>query len=198
MLLKSLFDFSVALLGIVILSPVMMIISILIMLYDHGPVFFKQKRVGKFGKPFIIYKFRSMTPLKYAGEGLFRPGDSSRITPVGKFLRRTKFDELPQLFNVLKGDMSLVGPRPEVEEWVKANPDKWRDILTIKPGITDNASVLFRNEEELLCKSENPDETYRNIILPRKLDLYLEYMNSHTFKGDIMILLSTVKTVIFK
>jgi lipopolysaccharide/colanic/teichoic acid biosynthesis glycosyltransferase len=196
--LKRLFDLSVSILGLIILMPLLIVLAILIKLNDKGPVLFCQKRIGMHGIPFNMYKFRSMKVIESAEEGLFRPGNRSRVTSPGKFLRRTKLDELPQLINVLKGDMSLVGPRPEVEEWVAVLPDKWRLVLTVRPGITDNASIVFRNEEELLSRSLNPEDTYRNIILPRKLDLYTEYVINHTFMGDISIIFCTIKTILYK
>lgn len=163
-----------------------------------GPIFFKQQRIGKNGKLFWLYKFRSMFVIKYASKGTFHVGDTSRITPFGKILRKTKLDELPQLFNVLKGDMSIVGPRPEVEKWTKVYPEKWAIVHKVKPGITDNASILFRNEEEILKNSPNPEETYKNEILPRKLDLYIDYVNNHSFLGDMKIIFHTIKVVLFK
>jgi lipopolysaccharide/colanic/teichoic acid biosynthesis glycosyltransferase len=117
---------------------------------------------------------------------------------VGKVLRRTKLDELPQLFNVLKGDMSIVGPRPEVERWVAVYPERWINVLKVKPGMTDNASIEYRDEEELLSQSPDPEKTYRDVILPRKLDLYIDYINNNTFREDIKIILRTLKTVLFR
>jgi lipopolysaccharide/colanic/teichoic acid biosynthesis glycosyltransferase len=193
--LKRLFDLTFCLAGLVLLSPVFILLSLAIWLNDFGPVFFRQKRVGRKGAIFSMYKFRSMKVMKAAEDGLFEPGVSTRITPLGKFIRRTKLDELPQLFNVLKGEMSLVGPRPEVEKWVTVYPEKWKIILSIKPGITDNASIKFRSEEELLRKSADPESTFRDQILPVKTDLYLDYVNNHTFAGDIKILFNTILTV---
>lgn len=196
--IKRIFDFCFAFTALILLLPLFILLAVLIKLNDKGPVFFNQKRIGRGGIPFRMYKFRSMKVFAAAGNGLFQPGDRSRVTPVGKFLRSSKLDELPQLINVLTGDMSLVGPRPEVEEWVSVYPDKWSRILSVKPGLTDNASILFRDEEEILSKSSDPAETYRNIILPRKLDLYIGYVNNQSFTGDIGIIFHTLKTVIFK
>lgn len=137
-----------------------------------------------------------MRVLKEASSGSFDAGNYSRITPFGRFLRKTKLDELPQLINVLKGEMSFVGPRPEVKQWTEVYPEKWKIVHSVKPGITDNASIEFRNEEELLAKSNDPIKTYKEVILPRKLDLYIEYVNTHTFTGDIKIILKTIKAVI--
>jgi lipopolysaccharide/colanic/teichoic acid biosynthesis glycosyltransferase len=139
-----------------------------------------------------------MSIKKGAEKGSFDAGNSSRVTSVGRILRKTKMDELPQLFNVLMGNMSLVGPRPEVEKWTRVYPERWDRVLMVKPGITDNASIEFRDEEELLAESENPEETYRNFILPIKLKLYEQYVDSHSLKGDVEILIKTVKAVFWE
>jgi lipopolysaccharide/colanic/teichoic acid biosynthesis glycosyltransferase len=196
--LKRIFDFLVSLTGILMLSPLFLLLACLIKLFDHGPVFFMQKRVGERGRLFDLYKFRTMKPAAGYENGIFEPGNSQRITTLGKFLRKAKIDELPQLINVLKGEMSIVGPRPEVEKWVAVYPEKWQRILTVKPGITDRASIEFRNEEELLSQSINPEYTYMNLILPRKLDLCLDYVDNHRPMDDVRILLLTFKTVLFK
>ena len=130
--------------------------------------------------------------------GAFDVGDTSRVTAVGRFLRKTKLDELPQLWNVLRGDMSLVGPRPEVRKWVEAYPERWAKVLTVRPGITDPASIAFRNEEELLTAAPDPENYYRNVILPRKLALYEQYVATRSFWGDVGILLKTVWTVVVR
>lgn len=163
-----------------------------------GPILFRQLRVGKNGKLFRLNKFRTMRVLKEAESGSFDAGNSSRITPLGKFLRKTKLDELPQLFNVLAGDMSIVGPRPEVKQWTEVYPEKWAIVHSVRPGITDNASILFRNEEDILAASSNPTETYKTEILPKKLELYIDYVNNQSFLGDIKIILKTIYTVIAK
>ena len=196
MFLKRLFDLSTSLLGLICLFPLFLVIAILIKLRMPGRILFLQKRAGRYGNPFTICKFRTMI-IKHGGSSISVMGEN-RITSLGKILRQTKIDELPQLFNVLKGDMSLVGPRPEVSEWTKVYPDKWAIVHSVKPGMTDNASIEFRNEEELLSKSSDPEFTYRNVILPRKLELYIGYVNNHTFIGDIKILFQTIKVVIFK
>lgn len=163
-----------------------------------GPVLFRQLRIGKSWKPFTIYKFRTMV-LKQDGESddSFDAGDKSRITRFGRILRRTKIDELPQLLNLLKGDISLVGPRPEVQKWTEIYKDKWEIVLSVKPGITDNASLEFINEEDILSRSENPEELYQQVILPRKLDLYVEYVNNHSFLKDLKIVMRTIKLLIY-
>jgi lipopolysaccharide/colanic/teichoic acid biosynthesis glycosyltransferase len=196
--MKRIFDIALSFVALLLLIPLFIIISILIKLNDAGPVFFRHRRVGKDGKLFMLYKFRSMRVLKSAAEGSFEPGETSRITPIGKFLRSTKLDELPQLINVLVGDMSLVGPRPEVEKWVAVYPDRWKRILTVRPGITDNSSIVYRREESLLAESEDPEKTYREEILPRKLDLYEDYIIHHSFYKDLKLIYKTLLSVIFK
>ncbi len=190
--IKRCIDFLAAAIGILLLIVPGILILILIV-YDSGfPVFFRQTRVGKGGKDFRLLKFRTMSPGKLSVEGSFDAGDTSRVTSVGRFLRRTKLDELPQLINVLAGDMSLVGPRPEVRQWVKVYPEKWKLVHEVKPGITDNASILFRKEEELLSRSFQPEETYRDVILPKKLSLYLEYVDNQSLLQDCQIIFRTL------
>lgn len=196
--MKRVFDLIASFFGLLFLIPFFLIIGILIKSEDKGPVFFKQKRVGENGRLFILYKFRTMRDPVSAKEGRFEPGNISRITSVGKFLRKTKLDELPQLINVLKGDMSVVGPRPEVEKWVAIYPEKWKLVLSVKPGITDNSSIVFRNEESLLAESADPEKTYREIILPKKLDLYEDYVVNNSFFNDIKLIFKTLFFVIFK
>ncbi len=135
---------------------------------------------------------------KGAEKGSFDAGNASRVTHLGKLLRKNKIDELPQLWNVVKGDMSLVGPRPEVRKWVDAYPVRWAHVLTVRPGITDPASIVYRNEEEILARSSDPEKTYCEEILPHKLDLYEEYVRSRSFLGDIGILLKTMWAVFRK
>lgn len=196
--MKRIFDFIVGLIGLIILSPMFILIGILIKLDDKGPVFFRQRRVGKNGKLFTLNKFRTMKVHEPLEEGSFEPGDIPRITKVGKFLRRTKLDELPQLINVLKGEMSLVGPRPEVEKWVAVYPERWERVLSVRPGITDNSSIIYRREELLLAESDEPEKTYREIILPKKLDLYEQYVASNSFLDDLRLIFKTILFVIFK
>ena len=193
---KRLFDFISALIGVVLSAPFLLLIVFFILVFMPGPILFSQSRVGENGKIFRLIKFRTMRVLKEAEKGSFDVGNSSRITPLGKFLRKTKMDELPQLFNVLIGDMSIVGPRPEVKQWTEIYPEKWAIVHSLKPGITDNASILFRNEEEILAKSSSPTETYKNEILPKKLDLYIDYVQNQSFIGDIKIIIKTIYTVI--
>lgn len=196
--MKRIFDFIVALIGLIILVPLFGIIGLLIKLNDKGPVFFKQERVGRGSKLFVLYKFRSMSVLKSAKEGIFEPGNTFRITSIGKFLRMTKLDEIPQLFNVLIGDMSLVGPRPEVEKWVAVYPERWKRILSVRPGITDNASILYRSEESLLAESVDPEKTYKETILPKKLEFYENYVVNHSFFCDLKLIFKTFFYIFYK
>ncbi len=192
---KRLFDIVVAGIGLCLLSPLFLITAVLILIFDGGNPFFIQQRVGKNGQSFPLIKFKTMKPGLASDKDGFNVGDGSRITPFGKILRKIKLDELPQLVNVLKGEMSLVGPRPEVKRWTLVYPEKWEVVHRVKPGITDNASIAFRNEEEILANDETPDYTYREVILPKKLDLYVDYVYNRSFSGDIKILLKTIKTV---
>ena len=156
---------------------------------------FRQKRSVRWN-PLSIIQISIDESAKEAEQGSFHAGDASRITGLGRVLRKTKLDELPQLINVLRGDMSIIGPRPEVEQWTKVYPEKWDIVLQVRPGLSDNASIVFRNEEELLANSENPTETYRSVILPQKLNLYIDYVHNHSFMGDIVIIFRTIKEII--
>lgn len=189
---KYLFDRAVAFFGLVCLSPVFLIVAILIKKrMPGGPVIFKQKRVGQYGKLFTVYKFRSM---KVAGEGItsIASTEENRITPLGKKLRRYKLDELPELWNVLKGDMSFVGPRPDVPGYADKLKGKDRDILKLKPGITGPASLKYRQEEDLLNSVENPQEYNDKIIYPDKVRLNLYYLEHYSFFKDIEMIVCTV------
>lgn len=196
--MKRLFDITASFLGLILLSPFLITISFLITLTMPGPILFRQQRVGKNRKLFKLNKFRSMSVKKGSEKGHFDVGDKSRITKFGRILRKFKLDELPQLFNVLVGDMSLVGPRPEVKKWTEIYPEKWDIVLKVKPGITDNASIFFRNEEEILANSCSPEKTYELEILPKKLDYYIDYVKNNSFWGDIKIILRTFHIIITK
>ncbi|TCO06868.1 sugar transferase [Natronoflexus pectinivorans] len=197
-MLKRIFDFLLSLFLLLIFSPLFVLVALAIMLTDGLPLFFIQKRAGKNGTFFRMYKFRTMSVRKEAADGSFDAGDVSRVTTIGRLLRKSKLDELPQLFNVLKGEMSFIGPRPEVEKWVQTYPERWSVVLSVKPGITDNASLEFRNEEEILMAAEDKEGTYRNEILPRKLDLYEDYVRNNSFFGDLLIIVRTFWAVLFK
>lgn len=195
--MKRIFDLVFSLLFLILSIPFFLIISVVIKLDSPGPVFFKQKRIGKNGRIFALFKFRSMRLSKTNSENMFEIGNISRVTKFGKFIRKNKIDELPQFINVLRGEMSIVGPRPEVEEWINIYQDRWKRIHGIRPGITDNASLLYRDEEKLLLESKNSRQTYQYEILPRKLDLYEEYLMNHSFWGDIKIIYNTI-LILFK
>lgn len=194
--MKRLFDILVALVAVLLFLPIGLVVSLMIVIDSGLPVFFRQKRVGLLGQEFLLYKFRSMALLSGSENGSFDAGSSHRVTRVGRWLRRTKLDEWPQFFNVLKGDMSIVGPRPEVKKWTMVYPERWEIVHRVKPGITDNASVLFRNEEELLSASASPEITYRDQILPQKLDLYIRYVNANSLSTDVLIILKTALAVV--
>lgn len=191
---KRLFDIFISFFGLILLSPLLVLLSALIRKEDNGPVFFRGLRVGKDKKTFRMYKFRTMV---MDAENIGGPSTSrndSRITNVGKILRRYKLDEIPQLLNVLKGEMSLVGPRPEVVSEAKTYDPQWDVIFSVRPGITDLASIEFRNEGEIIANSgiEDAHEAYRRLIKPKKLKLQREYVENRSWFLDIKILSKTV------
>lgn len=191
-ILKRTFDLIVSLLGIIILSPVFIIVSIAIKLDSKGSILFLQKRVGRYGKEFNIYKFRTMvTDAEKLGKQI-TVGKDNRITKVGAFLRKFKIDELPQLFNVLKGDMSLVGPRPEVPKYVSLYNEEQKKVLDVRPGITDIASLRYKDENDILGKVDNPEEYYINVIMKDKLQLNLEYIEKNNVFFDIYLIIKTI------
>ena len=193
---KRCFDIFFSLLGISLLLWLFLIIAIAIKCSSKGPVLFKQERVGKYGKTFKIWKFRSMIVNAEAkGMQITTDGDN-RITKVGKFIRKTKIDELPQLFNVLSGKMSFVGPRPEVPKYVAMYDDEQLKVLSVKPGITDLASIEFRNENDLLDGDEDPERKYIEEIMPAKLALNLKYIEKAGFFYDIGLIFKTIGKVI--
>jgi lipopolysaccharide/colanic/teichoic acid biosynthesis glycosyltransferase len=187
---ERLFNATCAAAGLVFLVPVFAGIALVVILDDGPPVFFSQIRVGKNGKPFRIWKFRTMR-VGSQGSVITAAGDG-RVTRAGAALRRWKLDELPQLFNVLKGDMSLVGPRPEAAEQVHLEAPVWQAVLQVRPGITDLASLLYRNEEELLGAVDDPNTFYRESVLPAKLLLNLAYLRSRSFWLDMRLILLTI------
>ncbi len=194
--LKRCFDITASALGLLFLLIPFLIIAIIIKATSKGPVFFRQVRVGKDGKEFRIYKFRTMVVDAEKKGMQITVGADSRITGIGKFLRKTKVDELPQLINVLIGQMSFVGPRPEVPRYVALYDDYQRNILRIKPGITELASIVYRDENEVLAKSENPEETYINEIMPKKIALNIEYMQKLGFWYDIKLIFMTFAAIL--
>jgi len=193
--MKRALDVSLSLAGLLAIMPIFAIIGLAALVTSGRPVLFSQERMGHHGRPFQVLKFRTMTVLKGAESGLFEPGRRSRVTPFGRVLRAYKIDELPQLWNVLKGEMSFVGPRPEIRKWVEASPGAWRKILSVKPGITDPASLVYREEEEILAASTDPEAVYRDEILPHKMALYAEYVDRRTVAGDLAIITATLARI---
>ncbi|MEE9327322.1 MAG: sugar transferase [Cocleimonas sp.] len=196
MIKKRLFDLFFVIPGLLVLSPVLIIIALLIKFKDGGNVLFKQVRVGKNGKHFKVLKFRTMVINAEQLGNKVTTGNDPRITPVGNTLRKYKLDELPQLFNVLMGEMSLVGPRPEVPEYVEFYPKATRDIvLSVPPGMTDRASIEFVNENDLLTDAEDPVSEYKNKVLPIKLDYYVDYVKDRSLWLDFNLILKTVVAI---
>jgi lipopolysaccharide/colanic/teichoic acid biosynthesis glycosyltransferase len=193
---KRLIDVIAALLGLVVLSPLLIITGVLVRFTSRGPVLYWQDRVGRGGRHFRIAKFRSMVAdADKKGPDITSSGDT-RVTALGRMLRKLKIDEFPQLWNVLKGDMSLVGPRPELPRYVSNYNQEQRQVLSVRPGITDLASIRYRHEEEILSHSANPEEYYRNVILPHKLKLNLEYIQKMSFLFDTKLILQTLKCLL--
>ena len=195
--MKRLFDLAVSVIGIVLLVPVFAAIAILVKCDSPGPVFFRHLRVGMSGKPFHMVKFRTMHDALSSPRLQMAIGTDKRVTRAGNFLRRYKLDELPQLFNVLAGQMSLVGPRPEIPLYVAQYSPRDRDIvLSVRPGITDLASIRFRNESEYLARQRDPERVYIEDILPRKLRLNRFYVRHQSMRFDLMLILMTVYAVL--
>ena len=190
--MKRAFDIIIAASGLLILSPFFLIAATLIKVSSPGPVFFRQRRVGRGFHPFLIYKFRTMTHDAQARGPLITVGSDPRITPVGRLLRKTKFDELPQLINVLLGDMSLVGPRPEVRRYVELFRKDYEEILKVRPGITDLASLKYRDEAAILSKACDPENEYRLKVLPEKIRLAKEYIRKSSLLFDLQLILRTL------
>lgn len=187
-----LFDLIISVIGMIVLFPLLLVISVFIVLESEGGVLFQQERVGKNGIIFRIIKFRTMVP-DQSDNRLLTTVNDQRITRTGKFLRAYKLDELPQLFNVIAGDMSIVGPRPEVPVYVKCYTEEQKQILTIKPGITDLASIEFSNEGEILAEAENPERYYVEKIMPRKIKLNMVYLKDRTINNYFKIIFATIK-----
>ncbi|MCJ7448016.1 MAG: sugar transferase [Bacteroidales bacterium] len=190
MMIKRLFDIIASFLGLLILFPLFLLIALLIRMRMPGPMFFCQKRAGKHGKLFILYKFRTMV-VDHGGSSISVRGES-RITPLGTKLRKYKLDELPELWNVLKGDMSFVGPRPDLPEYINKLTGEEKKILELRPGITGPASLKYANEEELLSYVSSPQEYNDNVLWPDKVRLNLQYYMNRSFFGDIVIILQTI------
>ena len=192
---KRMFDVAVSAVALVVLSPVLLLCAVAIRLDSRGPALFRQERVGLGGTTFLIHKFRS---LRVGPVGaLISPSGDPRVTRVGAFLRRTKLDELPQLFDVLVGHMSLVGPRPEVPRYAALWPQEYREaILSVRPGITDPASVAFRHESDELAGADDPEDYYVTVLLPEKARMYADYVRTRTFLRDLVILARTGRAVL--
>ncbi len=196
--MKRLFDITVSVIAILVLMPLWIVLSILIMVDSTGGVVYRQERIGRNGKPFLIVKFRTMTVDADNFNQLLTVGDQDiRITRVGYYLRKFKLDELPQLINVLKGEMSLVGPRPEVAKYVNQYNSQQRKVLTVKPGITDYASIKYANENELLEQYDDPEKAYIQQIMPDKLHLNLLYIENHGMLTDLKILIKTLFKLLY-
>ena len=196
--MKRLFDIMASGCGLLVLSPVLLVVALWIKLDSRGPVFYRQVRVGYKNKDFRIFKFRSMRIGADKGSLVTIGGRDPRITRSGYFIRKYKLDELPQLINVFVGDMSLVGPRPEVRHYVDYWTPEQMHVLDVRPGITDPASIKFRNENELMGKAENPEEYYINVIMQEKIKLYLEYVENASFLYDLKLIFKTFKVIILE
>jgi len=193
--MKRLFDLIASFLGLILLSPLLIVLSLLVLFMSGRPMFYLQERIGKDGRPFRIVKFRTMIRRADRQGPAFTRGGDRRITPIGRFLRRYKLDELPQLFNVLKGDMSIVGPRPEVAEYVNLYTEEQRRVLSVKPGLTDTASIVYRDEESVLARYEDARKAYIEKIMPAKLKLNLKYIDRADFRTDLWLIIETLKKV---
>ena len=194
--MKRLFDIVASGFGLLLLSPLFLLVAIWIKLDSPGPVFYRQVRVGRYNRDFRIFKFRSMRVGADKGSLVTIGGRDPRVTRSGYFIRKFKVDELPQLINVFIGDMSLVGPRPEVRHYVDYWTKEQLHVLDVRPGITDPASIKFRNENELLEKAEDPEKYYIEVIMQEKLRLYLEYVENHSFWYDIKLIFQTFAAII--
>ena len=190
------FDILLSGIGLILLSPVFLTIYIIIRASSYGPGFYSQKRIGKNGIPFRLYKFRTMRRGSDRGRLITVGGKDTRVTKAGYYIRKYKLDELPQLWNVFIGEMSLVGPRPEVEKYVRLYTPSQRVVLNVKPGITDYASIEFSNENELLGKSDNPERMYIEEIMPKKIEYNLRYINNRTLKEYFKIIFLTFAKIL--
>lgn len=194
--MKRLFDVIASGFGLIVLSPLFLVLAIWIKCDSKGPVFYRQVRVGFRNKDFRIFKFRSMRVGADKGSLVTIGGHDPRITRSGYFIRKFKLDELPQLINVFVGDMSLVGPRPEVRHYVDYWTPEQMHVLDVRPGITDPASIKFRNENELMEQADDPEKYYIEVIMQEKIKLYLEYVEKHSFLYDFGLILKTFKVIV--
>lgn len=194
--MKRLLDILSSLLVLILLCPLWLVLALLIVCDSRGGVFYRQIRVGKDNKDFYLYKFRTMRP-DADKKSLLTVGErDSRVTRVGYFLRKYKLDEFPQLINVLKGDMSIVGPRPEVRKYVDMYTPEQMRVLSVRPGLTDLASIQYVHENELLAASDNPEQTYIDVVMPAKLQLNLQYIDNQSFCGDIKLIFKTFAAIL--
>lgn len=194
--MKRLLDILSSLLVLILLCPLWLVLALLIVCDSRGGVFYRQIRVGKDNKDFYLYKFRTMRP-DADKKSLLTVGErDSRVTRVGYFLRKYKLDEFPQLINVLKGDMSIVGPRPEVRKYVDMYTPEQMRVLSVRPGLTDLASIQYVHENELLAASDNPEQTYIDVVMPAKLQLNLQYIDNQSFWGDIKLIFQTFAAIL--
>lgn len=194
---KRIFDWIASSFGLVFLAPLLLILALWIKLDSSGPVFFRQERVGQFGKTFRIHKFRTMVTDAEKHGLQITVGADARVTRVGQWLRKYKLDELPQLLDVWLGHMSLVGPRPEVSRYVACYPTDVRElVLSVRPGITDKASIEFKDENEILGKAIDPNKAYVEEVLPIKLAYYVDYVRNRTLLGDVHLILRTIKALV--
>lgn len=193
--MKRAFDIVASLIGLLLLSPVFLIITLLVPLEGKGGPFFLQTRVGRDEKPFKLLKFRTMRPDPEDRKKI-TVGSDPRVTRIGRILRNYKLDELPQLINVLKGDMSLVGPRPEVPEYVAHYDEEQRKVLTVRPGLTDEASLAYIDEERILREADDPQRRYLEEVMPAKLELNLRYVKERSMKKDLRLILRTIGKIV--
>ncbi len=191
--IRRVLDVVVSVLILLLLSPVFLVLAVLVKLSSPGPVLFRQERVGRCGKSFVLLKFRSMR-VATGGPEVTAGGDT-RVTPIGRFMRKWKLDELPQFLNVLRGDMTLVGPRPEVPRYVAYYTPEQRQVLSVRPGVTGLTQLEYRNEEALLAGRDNIEDYYIKEVMPAKLQLDLQYIRSRCLLGDVRIMLRTITTV---
>lgn len=194
--MKRLFDIVVSCFGLLLLLPLFIVVAVWIKVDSAGPVFYRQLRVGRYNQDFYIYKFRSMRVGADKGSLVTIGGRDPRITRSGYLIRKYKIDELPQLINVLRGDMSLVGPRPEVRHYVNYWTPEQLHVLDVRPGITDPASIKFRNENELMAQVDDPETYYINVIMQEKIKLYLEYVKNASFGYDLKLICKTIKVIL--
>lgn len=195
--MKRLFDIVASLVGLILFAPVMLIVAIVVKVTSPGPVLFSQKRLTKGMKEFSIYKFRSMVSNEFREKNTVQiKGSSSEITPIGKFMRKTKIDELPQFWNILKGDMSFIGPRPELPRRLKYYNDRQKEIFSVRSGISSPASIVFSDEEYLMNQVQDPEKFYIEQIMPYKIELNLYYINHQSFLYDIWLIVATLLKIV--